>query len=1815
MKPTASHSLAILAMAVIGLSPRLAPAQAAPEAPEPAAVPLRIDRFPAYYHGDQPLTQEPVITLRFNAPVSVEAVREAVSLTDEKGERRIPVAVARAVAADLTEMQPWGDNGERLALPEDHFVTVKPVTPLPTESTWRLRIDGSLTSTDGKRSLGQERMDSLGTLYACKVQSIEGMNEYDAPRAIAISLNKSLHEDITDEVLGGFVGVSPKPANYSVEKSYSTILLHGDFEYGKDYEVQVWSGLVAYDGTRLEAETKKSVKILPNPGFIALPAFSTAQNAAGAQRFEVQTGNLKGVRVRVKKLTDRDLIYAIRGYSELYGGYGDKREIPFEMVPGRVIYDHEYPRTAAIDTTEEIGLSWSDILKGEPHAALYVCAEGTSETQEGLAVGAQSIIQLTDIGFAWKQDREETLLFAFSLKTGLPHAELGLELLDEEAEPLGELKTDAAGLVRIDRKRLDSSKWLGASIGRDRHVVETPGRYDAVGLWQFAIPYRYEELAENERRTVLFTDRGVYKPGDTVHLKGLSRLTDGDQLLPVAQAGGRASLKVTDSRGRTVLDREVEMSERGSFDVSFEVPAEKTLGYYSVEVDFNDPEKEVDEPWLLKFHHGFQVADYRPNTFEISLDEGAVEGAAKEFQLPVTAKYYMGKPLSKAQLSWHVSAYPTWPRVSGFDDFRFGDSIEEGGGFSTSQKVHLSERGEGRIDFTLPESANGPAPMQVRVNAEITDINQQTVANSMSFTVDSSDYYLGVRTPEGVVRAGEPGTLSLAAVSADGKVHQVPVDATMKIERRIYNTVKVKGAGGRVTTRTETELVPAQEQAVRIATTLHPETGVPLPASVPVTLAEAGDYEVTFSAKDPAGRDVRTRALMRVAGADEPAWTWHDGIRIDVTPDKENYQIGDTAKLLVRSPVFGQALITTERGGVRETRPLKITEHETVIEIPIVEGSAPNLFASVLIVRGSADSPHEHPNTDYRLGYCQLLVDDPKAGLTVAIEKPEAPSQLPGAKVTVGAVVTDHAGEPVKGAEVTLYAVDEGVLSLTGYETPEPGDAFHAPFPLAVHTGQSLSDLLSENPEERSFDNKGYVIGGGGEDGLDPSRVRKNFQALAFWAGALVTDEKGRVTTTFTAPDNLTTYRIVAVVAEENRFGSADDEIVINKPIIIEPALPAFGNAGDVMDLSAVLHNNTENPVELEIRIQLDPHAEFMPAVEGLVPTALAKTGEADQPDLRVRRITLAAGETNKVGFPAMFTRMGSASWHWQATDVKNAALTDAVESDLRIGYPVPLLREARSLTLTEPDKRSNLLAKVDPKLLNGRGTVSVTLSNSRAIEALDAIDYLLDYPYGCVEQTTSSTLPWLSTQRLRDALPQLKATDAEIERAIAAGARRLLSMQTAKGGLSYWPGENEPILWGSAYGGMALALAERSGTDIPADRLESLWAYLSEQLRDTAKVTHSGDLYNRCLALYTLSLAGRSEPAYHDVLFNKRGQLSRDARALLVLAMIETAGEERDDALKQRVGTLLAADKQKEVANPSHWYQSHYATAMELLAWSRWDALNDRTGELLESLLGVPKGRAAWGSTYLNSWGLMAVAENSAASVSALADTVCRVSFGDEVREVAFGRKLGGEMVSFEFEGDRRGLPLEVSLGSRGHIFTHVAVETQPEIAPRVAENHGFGIERTYHRLTAEGAVEPVESLEVGDLVLVTLHLSIPEKEKFTYLAIDDPLPAVFEAVNPEFKTQGGDMQVAGHGDWKRLYCNHTELRSDRALFFCDYLHQGGDYAVQYLARVVAPGEATAAPAKIEAMYEPQRYGLSGTLRVTAKALDTAPKNRVAGN
>ena len=296
---------------------------------------------------------------------------------------------------------------------------------------------------------------------------------------------------------------------------------------------------------------------------------------------------------------------------------------------------------------------------------------------------------------------------------------------------------------------------------------------------------------------------------------------------------------------------------------------------------------------------------------------------------------------------------------------------------------------------------------------------------------------------------------------------------------------------------------------------------------------------------------------------DDGAWAQREGIRIDLTADKDSYKAGDVAKVIVKSPFKGTALITVEREKVLKSWLAEVDGKGGAVEIPIDESFAPNCFVSVLQVRGGANDPREHKQPDYRFGLCALTVESHQHDLLVEVT-PESAEVRPGAPVNVTTVVRDALGKPVPNAEVALWAADEGILSLVGYQMPHVSEVFHYAQKLRVTTGVSLDQLLAENPEEREYTNKGFVVGGGGEGGDNAEAMRKNFQALAFWNANLKTDADGKVTVSFKAPDSLTQYRLQAIVNEGvTRFGGGESQFKVNKPLMLEPSLPRFANVGD----------------------------------------------------------------------------------------------------------------------------------------------------------------------------------------------------------------------------------------------------------------------------------------------------------------------------------------------------------------------------------------------------------------------------------------------------------------------------------------------------------------------------------------------------------------------------------------------------------------------------------------------------------------------------
>ncbi len=1791
----------------------LAPGIQSQDADENQDTGLSFSRFPSRFYSSRPLTPDSKILLRFNAPMSAKSAESLISFFDTNHDRQVAVKAKKPSANEVIAFRSNLNEEARLAIATENYLLLSPAVSLPLDATWYLKFNAGLSSADGSHSLPEEKRDYIGALREFVVRDVYASNQFDSDKSIVIDHTKGgLHADFDAEKLSSYISVNPVPANYEIVNQSSTIRIKGDFEFAKDYVVKVRPGIVGNDNTQLNQAVVKAVKFTPQDGFVTLPAFTTTQNAGGHRKFDIQMGNLESLHVRVKTLRGDSLLYALKGYDEEYEGWGENRTVAFGMVPGKEVYDQRIERTAELDKSETVNLSWDDLAEGEQFGGYYLCAEGSSDSPSGIGVGAQALIQLTDIGLAWKQTEKETLIYAFSLEKGTPLSGVDIALFNDDIESLTKRQTDAGGLVKFSADEYNGkAAWMDARIGKDRHVMRFSEELDTVGLWSFSIDYRYDSPIEEERRTLIFTDRDVYKPGEEIYIKAISRFVDADKILP--GGGGKAQLRVFDSRNRKIVDKEVTMSDRGSFDDSFKLPT-SGLGWYSMELDFNKQKKEGEEDdgeedydrWRRIAHHSFQVEEYRVNTFEVSLDAKESLTSAGEIEIPLSANYYMGKPLSKSLVNWNVYASKSFPRPRGFDEFDFGDYSDRNSSFSASETLHLSEKGQANIKFDLPEQTGGPSPRVVTVSAEVIDANQQTVAGNTRFTVHSSDFYTGIQEPDGTHRAGDTVTFAVANVTAAGKVHTSPVETKITLEKESWNTVKVKGAGGKITHRNDKVLVRKHEETRTVETQVDPVTGIARIVPVDLTFPEAGDYVVTLAATDESGRKVLTKTKVRVIGAEEPSWSWHDVVRIDVIPDKETYKVGDTAQVLVRTPVFGNALVTTERGGVREVRTQMIDKHETILEFPIEEGDAPNFFTSVLIIRGAGDSPHKHPSADYRMGYCQLAVDDPSVQLEVTVDTGEQEYFQPGEEVKIDATVMSKTGEPAANAEVTLYAVDEGILSLTGYDTPEPGQEFHKAFPLNVSTGQSLSSLIPENPLEQDFGNKGYVIGGGGAGkGLDPDRVRKDFKAVAFWAGALVTDENGLVTATFKAPDNLTNFRVMAVVAEGNRFGSGQAPLVINKPLIIEPALPGFSNLSDQIDLSAVLHNNSGEAQEVEIEVSLDEHALFLNEIGKIIPTSLESNEETQK---KVKRLTLAAGATETVRLPVGLTKVGEAKWNWKVRSLSNPRLRDATESKLKVEYPLPLLRQSKTFAIRNEQDLKNVLESVNPRLLNGRGNVELNVSNSRLVEAGDAIEYLLKYPYGCVEQTTSSTLPWLSTQNMRSVLPGLNKSDEEISKAINKGMQRLLSMQTGEGGLSYWPGGNEPVLWGSAYGGMAIALAVKSGVELPKDQTDALWEYLSKNLRRTGDLKNPYELSQRCLALYTLALAGRAEPAYNEVLFELRKKLPAEARSLLALAMIE-GGALEEPELKPRIEMLVADDKDAPRSNVS-WYQQSYLTATKLLAQVKLNPNDSRVDDTLNELMNQRRERRGWGSTYSNAWPLMALSVYSDATAASLSENEIGIQFGDRKDSISLSPDPSTGTVSFDFEGDLRKQSLSLNLKNKATVYVKLGVATQPEMIPMKPENKGFGIQREYHKVETDGSISTAENLMVGDLVLVKLDLNIP-KDRENYIAIDDPLPAILEAVNPDFKTSGA-KNVAIKSDARRLYTHHRELRKERAVFFSDSIFRAGDYTLQYLARVVAPGNVIAPPAKIEAMYEPERFGLSGTQQITARPLDLG-ENKVA--
>lgn len=1575
--------------------------------------------------------------------------------------------------------------------------------------------------------------------------------------------------------------IVPKPKSVAISGSwYNQAQVRIELYPGIDYRMTLDKTFTDVLGNPLESRVEIKFRSEDLPPILSVPAAPVLLERKG-RRLPVKIRNVDFIEAAIYRFHSpvefaRALSAGRKKSSREYGlkQYGTKFQVPVRKLPANIT------KTIDLRLDVEPGLFCIEVTtvgKG---------SEGGEKLKDAV------LVQMTDLGITAKVFEKKVFAWITYLHNPSPATGAEVSLVENGRKIVSRATADKFGIVSLDANTLASGSGLNGPIALmvqkddDAAVCHLENK-ELAQPWQFGLEGKVQ--GTGKLHAVVFTERGVYRPGETVHLKVIvGNRTEPNRRNP------NIEIHIRDPRGQQVMKKNLSLDRFGSADLDVKLKEHAPVGAYMVQVTQNiqgrgGPQSKSKNIAI----HKFRVEEYRVPTFKVLVkSEQKKWKRGADISSVIQAKYLHGGSLDGRKVRWEVLRRAQPFTLSAFPKYVFslGDAKNLIGSIAYGNK-QLDGQGQLVVNFKA-DHPSSVGPMRYVVEAAVTDVDRQTYAGRLSKVVHPAAFYIGVLPPpRAVLGTGETLQVPIIAVTPGGKPVE-GVRVTVQLERIDHHTTARMSGDANV--QLLNRPVPVK---LSKCTVITKKTAVNCTFKLP----GAGLYQVCANAKDRQRQQVQSGFRIAVSGDNPTAWPRFDRERIEVITDKPAYKPGDVARLVVQTPYKkARGLLTIERDDILDYRIFEIKRNTPTLLVPITDAYAPNVYVSVILLRGRKHykkdaSGFETGAPGFKIGCTKLKVEPVHQRLSVRVN-PAHKKVNPGQKMKVHFTVSDHKGAPASG-QATVMVVDEAVLGLTGYKTPDPVARIYAERPLGVRTGSSRLDL----PHARRARFEKIFPGGDGVKDIlfsdFPMQLRKLFMSTAYWNPGVMVGRDGKAFVEFHLPDNLTTYRIMAVVTDENsRVGSADDHVLVRKPLMIQPVLPRFLYPKDELRVEALVFNGTDSPGEIRVNSQF----------KGL---DLIK-GSSSQ------RATVKPGESHSFKFAVKVTGKKEAVIRFSA--VLAGHTTDAVEKKL------PILSVGNRKTI------------VASKLVHGKGAVSVTLPANRIpgsvkmevvtsttvlSELKDSVQYLMRYPNGCIEQTTSTAYPLVV---LKDLLPEIgiEVNRADLKKFSEAGIRRILSFQTPSGGLSYWPGGSQPHAFATAFGLTALIEAKKRGYDVPDKALAGMADYLEQALRKgkiTERIPHGNmaDADTRALFVMTLGRLGRPQPGYISVLWRSREKLTPFGLAFLAIAVKEMPG---DQSLLQPILEEIRKAANEEEAEAyftgkrkGGWsFDSPLRThGSALIAYASSGGSGEMSGKLLNGLL-KRRRRGLWGNTQENVFGIMGVH-----TIAARKDSGAKGGGAPEITLNIHGREISEPEMEELSKRVRRLTVQESELGIRegkeetreivlknsggGSIYLTVRTWYDVPLDERYKKprSNGFTITRRYETMAGEsleGKIIPLGSL-------VRVRVKVKTNKEHHYAAIDDKLPAGLEPLNTSLATtervSRGQFTTIAQRSLSVL--SYSEIRDHRVAFYVDEMLPA-EYEYTYVARATTPGTFLRPSGRVEAMYQPEICGITNIDEVTVK-------------
>ncbi|EEV19955.1 alpha-2-macroglobulin family protein [Treponema vincentii ATCC 35580] len=1486
-----------------------------------------------------------------------------------------------------------------------------------------------------------------------------------------------------------------------------------------------------------------------------------------------------------------------------------------------------------------------------------------------------STVQVTDLGITVRAALNKTVVMVSKLSTGEPVEGASVYLYDAKTDkadtavspeegaqnPFASGTTDKEGLAVLPygsksiRFFRNAESYTAVFVEKDGdRAVFYPHTHSP---WRFDVSAAYypQEVAETRQRTFLFSDRGLYKPGETVSFRGIDRTQTFSTFTPYEE-----DYTVTLS-GYSWEGDDVEVAMQGgtctgsgSFWGSFDLPDDLAPGSYSLTYRRADDTNSEPQECLITVAY-FEKLKFQA---EVALPQQPLI-MGDMITAAVSASYLSGGGLGRASYSgsWMRQGTSFRPQNPALKGYRFG---VEGYGIDHVSSFSGTLSNAGTAELSCQAAATeGIVGLPYRYTAEvsITDVSNQQISARNAVTVHPAAFYVGLARPEnltGFAQKGQKLTFPFILASLEGNpltdTKLTAGDFTVELIRENWKPVQERGAGGSIYSNYEKENITEYTATVKPAAK----------GTVQVTPKNAGSYILSMSGTDTAGRKLKTDYRFYVTGSGASFWDrdYEDAVRL--TPDQSLYNPGDTARILMESPLpAGRYLITVEREGIFTEEIRELDGNTQVLEIPVAGNYVPVVYVAVSSYSVRTKEP------EHKLG--ELDLDKPKGifGMTPVFVNTRVKAfsvelaadksvYKPGEQATI-TLTARRGGKPLANAELTLLAVDRGVLDLIDYHVPNPLEFFYNPenFRLGVMGGDSRSWLMDPVMMEAKA-----LAGGDSDGGKEGDEAeRSNFNPTAVFIPILKTDANGRVTATFTLPDTLTSYRLTAVGAHTDLFALHEEEITVQNTVNILPVMPRRLRERDTAECGVLIsnvdtraHSITVSASVREPGSQDDSAADAQGGKQGSAGNAAGQKNGQGQDTSTVgiphrgaafidgettHTVTVAGGQQAAVYFDIAAVKAGTVE---AVFSISSDALKEKLIQPLVIERPFVFETVTATGAIAQNESEAAEGLVIPSMADSNTGSLSLTLDSSGLGALSSAIEYVSDYPFLCMEQQSARILPlvlfdnYIDVFSLKSKVPNVRHT---VTKTMAAWARE----QHDDGGFPYWPGGWDTDFYVSLRIAHICAAAQQRGytPDDIAVNTKRLTDYIRSQLLANRKALSP---YLQAYACFVLAMngAGFDDSILTAVRTRVLPQLEdytaqpNDLAALALLSLTYAQRNRPGDAARAAqctdriINACRFTTRSVSLAVPPpkgyrFWYGNDLSLDLALILQSLVKAAPDHSREdavraVLYTLLQRQKG-GYWQNTATTAHVLEAVYEYiQYAQLDATDLTAAASLSGGDLLTAAFkgaAAKPVFQMFSFKEQpvsGTKRDtlLPLRFTKTGTGQLYYTASLAYALPQECQQPRDEGLGVSCTIRDIAADKVITPdsenssLITLESGKTYEMAIRLS--SGKDYTFVALRAPIPSGAEILDAAFVTTASndyeeEDTEESWTDWRDL--SKQQIYDNEVQYFWNSWDKGGT-TVRFKFRAARRGVFPCPPATAECMYENEIFGRSGGILYVIK-------------